>query len=407
MIFINKENNKKEYKRQWYLKNKQRLKEKAKLYNQRPDIKEKRKNRQQTPEHKEYMKNYEQKTENKEKAKLRKQSLKYKEKTRLRNQLPHIKERARIRKQKPNAKEYDKRYYLEHKKEISDKNRIYREKNKEKISNRNKIKYQKNKENILEKHRNNYKNNSKKFRERSINNYWKNPKKSREIRKTYRLGHLDEAREYNKKYRQEFSDKIKKDKSNYNRTAFLECVSHYSHGTNRCSWDDCDEDRLDTYTIDHIDGGGRKHKREKNIGNIYHWLRKNNFPEGYQIICANHQMEKVIINNEFKTIKNPTQERQKRRIQEEKRYDKLRWETFSIYSNSSIPYCKVCGRTYLWHLCLDHVNDDGAEDRKKYVSGGGINFYRKLRKEGYPNRDKYQVLCYDCNLIKERERRKS
>ena len=45
-------------------------------------------------------------------------------------------------------------------------------------------------------------------------------------------------------------------------------------------------------TIDHIDGDGAKHRREltgKNLGagsqNIYRWLRNNNFPKGFQILC--------------------------------------------------------------------------------------------------------------------------
>lgn len=41
-------------------------------------------------------------------------------------------------------------------------------------------------------------------------------------------------------------------------------------------------------SIDHINGGGNKHR---NGGpqkvNIYSWLRKNNFPAGFQILCMN------------------------------------------------------------------------------------------------------------------------
>lgn len=38
--------------------------------------------------------------------------------------------------------------------------------------------------------------------------------------------------------------------------------------------------------IDHINGGGNKHRREIGIGNLYKWLVKNNFPPGYQILCC-------------------------------------------------------------------------------------------------------------------------
>ena len=39
-------------------------------------------------------------------------------------------------------------------------------------------------------------------------------------------------------------------------------------------------------TIDHIDGGGIKHRRE--IGtDFYRWLRVNKFPPGFRVLCMN------------------------------------------------------------------------------------------------------------------------
>lgn len=47
-------------------------------------------------------------------------------------------------------------------------------------------------------------------------------------------------------------------------------------------------------TIDHIDNNGANHRRElkgRNYGcgstNVYRWLRKNGFPDGFQILCWN------------------------------------------------------------------------------------------------------------------------
>jgi len=40
-------------------------------------------------------------------------------------------------------------------------------------------------------------------------------------------------------------------------------------------------------TVDHIDGGGLAHKRKDGYGSIYHWLFKNKFPKGFQILCFN------------------------------------------------------------------------------------------------------------------------
>jgi len=52
-------------------------------------------------------------------------------------------------------------------------------------------------------------------------------------------------------------------------------------------------------TIDHINGGGRKHR--ENIGlyggyKFYGWLKKHNYPSGFQVLCANCHLGKHINN---------------------------------------------------------------------------------------------------------------
>lgn len=55
----------------------------------------------------------------------------------------------------------------------------------------------------------------------------------------------------------------------------------------------CGENDKRFLTIDHINGGGSKHKKEiKN--NLYRWLKINNFPEGFQILCYNCNQVKYI-----------------------------------------------------------------------------------------------------------------
>ena len=54
----------------------------------------------------------------------------------------------------------------------------------------------------------------------------------------------------------------------------------------------CGTTDLDVLQIDHIDGGGTQHLKE--IGhNIYAWLRKQGFPPGYQVLCANCNTKKA------------------------------------------------------------------------------------------------------------------
>ncbi len=55
---------------------------------------------------------------------------------------------------------------------------------------------------------------------------------------------------------------------------------------NKCEC--CGETQYEFLAIDHIEGGGRQHRRS--IGNIYYWLRDNDFPEGFRILCHNCNM---------------------------------------------------------------------------------------------------------------------
>lgn len=82
--------------------------------------------------------------------------------------------------------------------------------------------------------------------------------------------------------------------------------------------------------------------------------------------------------------------------------EKLRLETFTHYGGNPLKCaCKGCNVTELAFLSLDHINNDGAEERRKLKSKGGYHFYAWLRKHNYP--EGYQVLCYNCNIAKEQK----
>lgn len=51
----------------------------------------------------------------------------------------------------------------------------------------------------------------------------------------------------------------------------------------------CGENNIKFLTIDHINGGGNRHRKQINrTGNkFYEWLIKNDFPIGYQTLCYN------------------------------------------------------------------------------------------------------------------------
>jgi len=51
----------------------------------------------------------------------------------------------------------------------------------------------------------------------------------------------------------------------------------------------CGERHLVFLSIDHVNGDGAEHRRSgaKSGRGFYNWLRENNFPDGYQVLCFN------------------------------------------------------------------------------------------------------------------------
>ena len=71
----------------------------------------------------------------------------------------------------------------------------------------------------------------------------------------------------------------------------LLALSHYSGGSPKCAC--CGDTNSDFLTIDHMKNDGKAHRKQiDNNGSgggwrIYLWLRKHNYPEGFQILCLN------------------------------------------------------------------------------------------------------------------------
>ena len=49
------------------------------------------------------------------------------------------------------------------------------------------------------------------------------------------------------------------------------------------------DEHLDFLTVDHIDGRKTRPRKEQGLlgANLNRWLRKNNYPDGFQILCFN------------------------------------------------------------------------------------------------------------------------
>ena len=72
---------------------------------------------------------------------------------------------------------------------------------------------------------------------------------------------------------------------------------------------------------------------------------------------------------------------------------RARLEVLAHYSNGNMN-CACCGESNVEFLGIDHINGNGAEERRKV--GGGNNIYTYLRTRGLPLG--YRVLCHNCNM---------
>ena len=103
--------------------------------------------------------------------------------------------------------------------------------------------------------------------------YTKHPQGFKDRQKTYRKTHPDY-----------FKEKLLKLK--------LKVFLHYSNGTMKCKY--CGESHIECLQIDHINNNGSQERKlfkklriSISSNGFYYWLIRNNFPEGYQILCAN------------------------------------------------------------------------------------------------------------------------
>ena len=71
----------------------------------------------------------------------------------------------------------------------------------------------------------------------------------------------------------------------------------------------------------------------------------------------------------------------------------LRISALNAYSNNN-PKCKCCGESIIEFLAIDHVNNNGAEHRRRIKK----QLHRWLRDNNYPKG--FQVLCHNCNIAK-------
>lgn len=69
----------------------------------------------------------------------------------------------------------------------------------------------------------------------------------------------------------------------YRRDMRLEVIDAYGGPICVC----CGEKERKFLCIDHVNNDGSSHRKEVQGGMLYNWLKKNNYPKGFQVLCCN------------------------------------------------------------------------------------------------------------------------
>ena len=92
---------------------------------------------------------------------------------------------------------------------------------------------------------------------------------------------------YNIKWRAKNKDYYRSYAKEWARKIRREAIEHYG-GKCVC----CGESMYEFLALDHINGGGNKHRKEIKNTNLGRWLKTNNYPKEFQVLCHNCNMGK-------------------------------------------------------------------------------------------------------------------
>lgn len=96
-----------------------------------------------------------------------------------------------------------------------------------------------------------------------------------------------------RKYRANNPEKIKVSQRKSQQKTKRIVFEHYSKNSDYAVCACCKEKEFTFLVIDHINGGGTQQRKTIPGGiSFYTWLKKNNFPDGFQILCHNCNMSK-------------------------------------------------------------------------------------------------------------------
>lgn len=111
----------------------------------------------------------------------------------------------------------------------------------------------------------------------------KNPERTRQLNEESRQRNMPKRVAYRKKYYRVNADKLKAASTARNKA--LKDAAYAAYGGYACNC--CGEQTVEFLNLDHVENNGAVHRREIGARSIYQWLKANNYPPGFQVLCAN------------------------------------------------------------------------------------------------------------------------
>lgn len=109
----------------------------------------------------------------------------------------------------------------------------------------------------------------------------------RENRKEYSLKNKEKISLRNKEWFKENRARAYEFNKKSRQKRRLNVLKAYSGEIPSCAC--CGESYLEFLTIDHMNGGGKTHRKTLGDGGqtLYSWLKNNNYPPGFRVLCYN------------------------------------------------------------------------------------------------------------------------
>lgn len=122
----------------------------------------------------------------------------------------------------------------------------------------------------------------------------RNKEEKLEWQRNYHLKNRDNQNKYSREWNKRNKEKMDLYRLKRKQNAMLPYCENGLICCKKCGYTD-----IRALSIDHINGGGNQ-QNNKIKNNIYKWLKDNNYPKGFQVLCMNCQWVKRSENKECK-----------------------------------------------------------------------------------------------------------